>query len=364
MGPRLAFWTFAAAAPALVALGVVVATGHLGVGAGLLAAVFTLLVTGCVVHPLLSGILAVRRGVEVAEDAAPPAVRTLLPTVEELWLAIARLLRVERQKRNAVAAERDAARAILSAVPDPLVVLDQGRRIEAVNDAASKLFGSGVVGHDLGAALRHPALLEAADAILGGGPARLVGLPLAERHFDARIAATASGGAVIALSDVTALKRSDELRADFVANASHELRTPLASLVGFIETLRGPARDDEEAREKFLAIMHDQASRMARLVDDLLSLSRIEMREHLAPTERLDLRLVLGSVAETLQLRAKSRQMRIELDLPEDLPPVIGDADELTQAIQNLVDNAIKYSPDGAEVSVSCQRIEDPIACR
>src|SRR5690242_11012253 len=148
------------------------------------------------------------------------------------------------------------------------------------------------------------------------------------------------------------------MRADFVANASHELRTPLATLIGFIETLRGPARDDPEAQNRFLGIMHQQASRMARLVDDLLSLSRIEMNEHQPPTGRVALAPLLRGVADTLELRAEARDMRIELTAPDGLPPVQGEADELAQVFQNLIDNAIKYGRPGTAIEVTARVAE------
>ncbi len=157
------------------------------------------------------------------------------------------------------------------------------------------------------------------------------------------------------LHDLTASKRSEQMRADFVANASHELRTPLATLLGFIETLRGPARDDREAQDRFLAIMHEQASRMARLIEDLLSLSRIEMNEHVPPTGRANLRHVLGSVAATLELRAKARGIHIVLDLADGLPEALGEPDELAQVFQNLFDNAIKYGHEGSAIEVSAR---------
>src|SRR5437660_12880121 len=121
------------------------------------------------------------------------------------------------------------------------------------------------------------------------------------------------------------------MRADFIANAGHELKTPLATLIGFIETLLGPARDDAAARERFLGIMHEQAGRMARLVDDLLSLSRIELNEHIAPISRVVLEPVLENIAAALELRAAGRGMRIELTLPQDLPEGQGHRDELAQ---------------------------------
>ena len=143
------------------------------------------------------------------------------------------------------------------------------------------------------------------------------------------------------------------MRADFIANASHELRTPLTTLTGFIETLRGPAREDAEARERFLAIMHEQAARMIRLVEDLLSLSRIELNEHVMPQGRVALSPLLRHLADTLELRAGKRDMSIRLDLPSDLPEVLGDRDELAQVFQNLVDNGIKYGRAGSEITVA-----------
>ena len=143
------------------------------------------------------------------------------------------------------------------------------------------------------------------------------------------------------------------MRADFIANAGHELKTPLAALIGFIETLLGPARDDDAARERFMTIMHEQARRMARLVDDLLSLSRIELNEHVAPTDRVALAPVIEEVARGLELRAAERGIRIVHRLPPDLPEVQGERDELVQVFQNLLDNAIKYARPHSEITIT-----------
>ncbi|HWZ66616.1 MAG TPA: ATP-binding protein, partial [Stellaceae bacterium] len=179
-----------------------------------------------------------------------------------------------------------------------------------------------------------------------------------ERQLRARLARLdppSLDGAVVVLSlhDITQLKRAEQMRADFIANASHELRTPLTTLTGFIETLRGPAREDAEARERFLAIMHEQAARMIRLVEDLLSLSRIELNEHVMPQGSVALGPLLHHLADTLELRAGERDMHIRLDMPPDLPNVLGERDELAQLFQNLLDNAIKYGRAGSEISVA-----------
>src|SRR3954452_5541274 len=159
--------------------------------------------------------------------------------------------------------------------------------------------------------------------------------------------------ALLILDDITAVKRTEQMRADFIANAGHELKTPLTALIGFIETLLGPARDDAAARERFLTIMHEQAKRMARLVDDLLSLSRIELNEHVAPTGRVALASVIDEVTRGLELRAAERGIGIVKMLPPDLPDVLGDPDELVQVFQNLLDNAIKYARPDSDVTVT-----------
>jgi two-component system phosphate regulon sensor histidine kinase PhoR len=238
--------------------------------------------------------------------------------------------------------------------------------VERANPAAGEFVGVAAEASDLAALLRNPAVLTAADAVLAGGPPRIVEFTLAvpvERVMQARIArldgaAFDNVAAILTLHDITALKLAEQMRADFVANAGHELKTPLATLVGFIETLLGAARDDPAARERFLGIMRGEARRMARLVDDLLSLSRIELNEHVAPTGRVAVKALIEQVADALELRAGERGMRLVLDLPESLPEVHGDGDELAQVFQNLIDNAIKYGKPQTEITVSASRAE------
>jgi two-component system, OmpR family, phosphate regulon sensor histidine kinase PhoR len=351
--------------PAFIVLAVIAAEGMLGLR---VAAIAALAVYGGVLvllRPLIIGIAKVQAAVDAlaANDAAAPDVPTLSPLVRELWLAVGRWARMSRQKLGASAVELGAAQAVLAALPDPLILLDERRRILRANGAANELLGMRLVERDLAVAIRHPAVLDAADAVLRGGASRIVEFDITtpvERHLSARLAAvrphtTEGAAAVLTLHDLTAAKRSERLRADFAANASHELRTPLASLTGFIETLRGPAREDSAARGRFLTIMAEQAQRMAHLVDDLLSLSRIEMNEHRPPTERVHIGRVLHTVADLLEQRAEARDMRIILELPEGLPEVQGDPDELAQVFQNLLDNAIKYSRPGTPIEVTAR---------
>jgi two-component system, OmpR family, phosphate regulon sensor histidine kinase PhoR len=153
--------------------------------------------------------------------------------------------------------------------------------------------------------------------------------------------------------DQTPLRRVEEMRADFVANASHELRTPLAALSGFIDTLQGPAKDDAKARERFLGIMHTQATRMARLIDDLLSLSRVELSAHVRPDTLVDIVPIIRQVADGLEPLAGERQVDIDIDLPETSVAIAGDREELLRLFENLIENALKYGASGGKVIVS-----------
>ena len=275
----------------------------------------------------------------------------------------ARLAQVERAgaARSAELAEDLAAlERVLEALPDPLLVLDRDRRVVRSNAAARDLLGGASAGRDLAMSLRQPAVLAAADAVLAGAGARDVDFTVpgpVERTFAGRIvaldgAAPENAAALAAFHDLTAVREAERMRADFVANVSHELKTPLSTLLGSIETLRGPAREDPAAREKFLPLMHAEATRMTRLVEDLLSLSRIERNERTPPQDRVDIESSIRAAAENLDHEARARGMTVVLELAETLGPVIGDGEELGQAWRNLIDNAIKYGRAGTTVTV------------
>jgi two-component system phosphate regulon sensor histidine kinase PhoR len=369
--PRLLLGGLVLSLPSFIALAALIGFGVVPAWPAIAAGLVVYLGIILLVKPLIFGVAAVQAAIEAmaTDERAAPEVESWAPSVRELSVAVGRLSRGVRQQLRAREAERDAERAVLAALPEPLLLLDPDRRVVRANAAAEAMLGDRLVGLDLAGTLRHPAVLAATDAALRGGGERVVAFELTspvERHLSARIAPlwphTAEGAAaVLVLNDHTAMTRAERLRADFVANASHELRTPLASLVGFIETLRGPARDDKAAGERFLAIMAEQAGRMQRLVDDLLSLSRIEMNEHRPPTGAVDLGGLVRGVADTLEQRATSRGMRIVLALPADLPPVQGDADELVQVFQNLIDNAIKYGTPGTAIEISGTRTARPL---
>ncbi|MCC7168049.1 MAG: PAS domain-containing protein [Rhodospirillales bacterium] len=253
----------------------------------------------------------------------------------------------------------------LDGLPDPVLVIDRAGRVAQANRRAHELLGSGLPGRPLALVLRDPSAVEAVNAVFAGQPAQSATLTWTtpvERVFDLHVAATADPAApmILVLQDVTRIRQAERMRADFVANVSHELRSPLAAIIGIIETLSDSARDDAEAREHFLTIMQREADRMRRLIGDLLSLSRIEVDEHVPPRSRVDLATLTRQCTELLAPRAAEQGMRLTLDVDAGLADIPGDADQLTQVVQNLIDNAIKYGEFGTAIAVRLAAGPDP----
>lgn len=248
---------------------------------------------------------------------------------------------------------------IVESLPLPTLLVAPDGRIEACNSGARKVFGDAIQGRHYITVLRQPATLDAVETALAGGENTTAQYLTTEARNDVTLEATcaplASGKVLIVLEDRTAMQEAGQMRRDFVANVSHELRTPLTALLGFIETLRGAAKDDTEARERFLGIMAREAGRMNRLVDDLLSLSRVETDERVRPTAEIDLVPIVQAVLAALTPVANEHGVEIVrqgLDQDAFLP---GDADQLSQVVTNLVENAIKYSSVDSQVIVSLQ---------
>jgi two-component system phosphate regulon sensor histidine kinase PhoR len=258
--------------------------------------------------------------------------------------------------------------AVVSGMPDPVTVLDQDGRVIAFNAQASALAPALRRGEPASIALRMPELVEAVRAAnQTGKPQRIefsARLP-APRWSEAFVAPIALGGhgpgragvVVVTVHDLTPIRRADGMRADFVANVSHELRTPLAAITGFIDTLQGPARDDPAARDRFLGIMQAQAWRMARLIDDLLSLSRIELRAHQRPDTPVDLVAIVRQVSDGLQTLARDRDVTVDIEAPGAPLLVLGDRDELTRLFENLIENGLKYGASGKRVDIALTSI-------
>jgi two-component system phosphate regulon sensor histidine kinase PhoR len=245
---------------------------------------------------------------------------------------------------------------ILERLPDPLIVLGGDRSVRRANAAARAAYGD-----DMAAVLRHPDLRGAIDRTFASGTVQTAELSLpvpVERDVQAAVVPmdpplVDGGRAIVVLSDRTRERMVERMRADFVANVSHELRTPLTSLIGFIETLQGPASDDPPAQQRFLGIMAEQGARMNRLIDDLLSLSRIELTEHQSPSESVDLKALISGLVAGFEPRLAQRKSRIELRFAEGLPTIAGDADQIAQVMQNLLDNAVKYGRDGSSIGLT-----------
>jgi two-component system phosphate regulon sensor histidine kinase PhoR len=247
---------------------------------------------------------------------------------------------------------------VLEALPDPLMLVEAGdpddlaaRRLIFANAAARALLRIPREGALLVSAIRRPEVLEAVDESLFGGVDAATAFETggAQDRFWRVWSRPLSEGsrrlALLMMRDETDARRNERMRADFLANASHELRTPLASLAGFVETLRGHARDDAAARDRFLGIMATQADRMKRLIEDLLSLSRIELNEHIPPSDECDLAFAVADVADAMGVLMSERGLRLEVELPpRDEAVVTGDRDQILQVVQNLLDNAVKYS--------------------
>ncbi len=262
--------------------------------------------------------------------------------------------------------EGDAVSAFAEALADPCFVLDRRGTVLFRNTPGERQYPSLQPGRVMTLVLRNPELVAAIETAIRTGEPR--GLELhetlpAETWDKVLVSPLLRSGVdwmeddsrqvLVTFQSLTELKRVDAMRADFIANASHELRTPLASLMGFIDTLLGPAAKDEAAREKFLGIMRGQADRMSRLIDDLLSLSRIEMHQHVRPTGSLDLAGLLREVREGLQTQAKAAELEIVLTVPDHPVQVTGDRGQLYEVFENLIDNAIKYGASGKSVEVS-----------
>jgi len=357
------------ALPVAIVLGALVALGRLDPLPALVAFLAIALGLGLLSGPHLRGVARLTAhldGLAEGEEMRPPSAYWP-PLVVALASAVGRIQRRAQARREETAARLAALEAVLDGLPDPLLILDQRLRVLRCNAAAKELLADDPRGRELSSVLRVPALLDAAQQALRPGAGARAMFELAgpvKRSFVARVErlAPAEGGELtllMAFHEMTLEKRAEQMRADFVANASHELRTPLATLMGFIETLLGPASADAPARARFLAIMQQQASRMSRLVDDLLSLSHIELREHTAPTDHVELERLLVGVIDALQPLAKARGTTLELESrAKELPRVLGDGDELAQVFQNLVDNALKYGRRGTAVKVRVERLE------
>jgi two-component system phosphate regulon sensor histidine kinase PhoR len=290
-----------------------------------------------------------------SDDTGPVTEAESAVLMDALGREIERLSRRLASRTAVQEQHRRADTLILERLPDPVIVLARDRSVRRSNATARSAFGD-----DLPAVLRNPGVRGAIDRALATNQSQTAEVVLrapVPRDLYATVVPMgpplADGGeALVVLSDRTRERVVERMRADFVANVSHELRTPLASLIGFVETLQGPAADDPPAQQRFLEIMAEQGARMNRLIDDLLSLSRIELTEHQAPSEPLDLTRLVRRMVAGFEPRLAERKVQLAMRIEDDLPVVAGDADQMAQVLQNLLDNGLKYGRDGGVLSL------------
>ena len=248
--------------------------------------------------------------------------------------------------------------SVLEAIVEPVLVIANGR-VEEANGAARDVLGNHITGQDVRLAIRHPAAAERLTAPVGEGSSdaiNLVGLGTLDQRWELRVTDLPDGRRVAHLIDQTRSYAAERMRVDFVANASHELRTPLASILGFAETLADGAGEDPAMRDRFLKVMADEARRMQRLVEDLISLSRIEAEKYRLPDASVDLADLVSEVHSELMDGADTRAAEIVADIAANVPPVGGDRIQLSQALHNLIGNAMKYGRAGTPVTVKLWR--------
>ena len=248
---------------------------------------------------------------------------------------------------------------IVAAIPQPAALIGADQRIAHVNGGFAALFGKNIAGRHFIAAMRQPAVIAAIEQVFEqGAPATaryLGGSGGRETNYDVAVQ-RAGTGVLLCLIDRSQSDVAGKMRSDFIANVSHELRTPLTALTGFIETLRGAARDDAAARDRFLGIMGQEAGRRTRLVDELMQLSRLEEIEQQRPTGRVNLGEVLGAVRESLLIIAQNAGVEMVFDLPAARVDITGDAAQLQQVFTNLVENALKYGGARGQVTVTLHK--------
>jgi two-component system phosphate regulon sensor histidine kinase PhoR len=365
---RIGFTALIIAAPWLVALALLAAFGAVSFATAMVIAVLAGGASFVLIRQRAGGLALLADYVNrrlAGQDAEPPTEDVAEP-IAELALGIARLERQQSRASMELRGRIATASAVLEALPEPLVVLDPQRRARGANRTARALLGEDVVGQGIANFFRNPAILDAVETTYRSGRGASVEIELGttvKRRFKVQIETIAGEDVegplvILLLLDVTEMRRAEQMRADFVANASHELRTPLSALIGFIETLQGPAKDDAAARDRFLPLMLDQATRMSRLVNDLLSLSRIEMREHALPTDRVDLLPLVRSAIAMFEIGAREKRVTIRLvppspDLAADTWVVTGDGEEITQIFVNLLSNAVKFTRADTAIEIT-----------
>jgi len=341
--------------------------GEINPGIAIAGWLASLVVAGFVVRPLAAGFAAIERYATALrrDGEAPGETLELTEGARSLFAGVVHIDVHWRRRINRLAMALNAEAAVIETLPVPIILLGPGAEVVRSNRAAQRLFERESF-RDIAAVVRNPSVLDAIDDVFAGAEARHVEFnrpPPADRNLAADIWRVPNSAGrdirvAVMVQDLTAMKRVEQMRSDFIANASHELRTPLTSLAGFIDTLRAVPAEDGATRVRFLAIMEEQTERMKRVVSDLLSLSEIEMNEHTAPTDTVDIAELLDRVREAMEPAARARNVTLEVVCDSRLPHVRGEGDQLFQVFQNLVDNAIKYGDEDGAVTLTARQAE------
>jgi two-component system phosphate regulon sensor histidine kinase PhoR len=348
--------------PPLLVMAVLVVMGALNLTHFLIAYLAILLGSTAFVYPFLSNVSALNHYVQnLSQDkrVRPPDL-SFLSMVAELSEALGRLQRIweiKKQQMERVITEREI---LVDTLPDILIMINDEKQIVRTNRAARAIFGQNLANRQLKDIIPNATLIDAVSSVIEDLRGREVEFRIEEpvlRDFLAvieRFPIPSAGGMsiVITMNDITELKSVEQMRADFVANASHEIRTPLTTIMGCIETLQGVGKDDPAALDIFLPLMGQQGERMKRLIDDLLSLSKIEMNAHSVPMDPVDLGQVIRDEVKHFEHPAREKKVSLVVDVPENLPLVKGDAKELSQVLYNLISNALKYGSPDSDVTI------------
>ncbi|MEZ5691233.1 MAG: ATP-binding protein [Rickettsiales bacterium] len=349
--------------PTLLLLSVYVLMDELDFRYFIYGYVFVMLASAIFVVPFISNISTLTEYVtDLAQDKRSRAPDlSFLSNVGELSGALGRLQKSWEDKRHEMETVITEREILVDTLPDILIMTNDDKEIVRTNRAARNIFGQNLANRSLRDIIPNDKLLNAITVVIEDLRGQEIEFHLPEplpRDFQAiieRFPIPSEGGItiVITLTDITQQKRIQRMRADFVANASHEIRTPLASIIGFIETLKGPAKDDEKAREEFLRVMGDQAERMSKLLNDLLSLSKVEMNAHSSPMAKVDFLRIIRTEKQHFEWVCKQKNVKLKMKLSDNLPATKGDDDELAQVVRNLLGNAIKYTSPDTEVLVT-----------
>ncbi len=367
---QLILTALAVAFPVAIVFIVLASMGQLGVGTAILSAVLSFVGVAAMLRIYFGDLRRVARYATNLRDQykGTPPQHISFSAASELSSLYTQIAAAFRDRIALLEAQTSTDAEILDHLPNPVVMVNRQRVVTGFNRAANGLFHNLETGRDLTRFIRDPILLDAFDDVANNREtmkhAEFVLASDAHHHFDvltARLPAAAGDrNFVLTFSDLTELRKLEQMRADFATDAGHELRTPLSVLLGFIETLEGPAKDDPDALNQFLPVMRDQAQRMQHLIEDLLSLARIELNEHTPPSENCNVGKIIGKVAESLAMKAQDKGMNIRVTSTLDDTDMVGEEKELTQVFVNLVENAIKYGHTNSDVEVSISLAQNP----